>query len=275
MCAKQQNIDLRDIIFEDIKYRRFIAAVISEEEGLVSGIDLLKRRGKEIGVEFLFLLKEGSHITRGTVITKFIGTPKQIAICEDNLIGLISKYSGVASAAEKVKQISNRKTRVVCGAWKKLPGEIKVFLRSAVEVGGLKTRIADKNFIYLDKNYVRMFGGIKESLEAVRKMRDRLKVIQIRGETAPIETEALDATRSGADIVMVDTGKIQDVRRVAEALRRENKRRLVKIAFASGIKLSVIPTLVGEDIDILDIGRTVIDAPLFDMRLDVLGAIDG
>jgi nicotinate-nucleotide pyrophosphorylase (carboxylating) len=74
---------------------------------------------------------------------------------------------------------------------------------------------------------------------------------------------------------MVDTGKIQDVRRVAEALRRENKRRLVKIAFASGIKLSVIPTLVGEDIDILDIGRTVIDAPLFDMRLDVLGAIDG
>jgi len=59
MRAKQQNIDLRDIIFEDIKYRRFIAAVISEEEGLVSGVDLLKRRGEEIGVEFLFLLKEG------------------------------------------------------------------------------------------------------------------------------------------------------------------------------------------------------------------------
>ena len=190
------------------------------------------------------------------------------------MIGLISKYSGVASAAEKVKQISGRKTRVVCGAWKKLPGEIKVFLRSAVEVGGLKTRIADKNFIYLDKNYVRMFGGIKESLEAVRKMKGRLKVIQIRGETAPIETEAVDATISGADIVMVDTGRIQDVRRVAEALRRENKRALVKIAFASGIRLSAIPILVGEDIDILDIGRTVIDAPLFDMRLDVLGAID-
>ena len=274
MRAKPQNIDLRDIIFEDIKHRRFIAAVISEEEGLVSGIDLLKRRGEEIGVEFLFLLKEGSHISRGTVIAKFIGTPKQIAICEDNLIGLISKYSGVASAAEKVKQISNGKARVVCGAWKKLPGEIKVFSRSAVEVGGLKTRIVDENFVYLDKNYVRMFGGIEESLEAVRKMKGRLKVIQIRGETAAIEVEALEATKSGADIVMVDTGRIQDVRRVAEALRRENKRGLVKIAFASGIRLAAIPTLVGEDIDILDIGRTVLDAPLFDMRLDVLGGID-
>jgi len=271
---EQQSADLRDTIFENIKHRKFIAAIISEEEGLVSGVDLLKRRGEEIGVEFLSLLKEGSPISRGTVVTKFTGTPKQIVICEDNLIGLISKYSGIASAAKKVKQISSRKTKIVSGAWKKLPGEIKAFSRSAVEVGGLKTRIADKNFIYLDKNYVRMFGGIKESLEAVRKIEGRLKVIQIRGETAPIETEALDATSSGADILMIDTGRTKDVRRVADVLRRENKRGLVKIAFASGIKLSDISALADEDIDILDIGRTVIDAPLFDMRLDVLGAVD-
>ena len=274
MRAKQQNIDLRDTILESKKYKKFIAAIISEGEGLVAGTGLLKSRGEEIGVEFLFLLKEGSHISPETVITKFVGTPKQIAICEDNLIGLISKYSGVASAAEKVKQMSNGKTKMVCGAWKKMPSEIRVFLRSAVEVGGLRTRIVDEKFIYLDKNYVRMFGGIKESLEAVRKMGDRLKVIQIRGETASIATEVLEATRSGADIVMVDTGRIKDVRMAADILRHANKRGLVKIAFAGGIKLSDIPTLVGEDIDILDIGRTVIDAPLLDMRLDVLGAID-
>lgn len=272
--GERQNVDLRDIIFEDIKYRKFTAAIISEEEGVVSGIDLLKRRGEEIGVEFFFLLEEGSHISQGTIITKFIGTPKQITICEDNLIGLVSKYSGVATAAEKVKKISNRKIKMVCGAWKKMPGEIKVCLRRAVECGGLKTRIADKDFIYLDKNYVRMFGGIRKSLEAVKKIGGRLKVIQIRGETASIETEALDATRSGADILMVDTGRIKDARRVADVLRRENKRGLVKIAFAGGVKLPDIPTLINEDIDVLDIGRAIIDAPLLDMRLDVLGAIE-
>jgi len=274
MRAKKQNIDLRDTILESKKHKKFIAAIISEEKGLVAGTDLLKRRGEEIGVKFLLLLEEGSPISPETIIAKFMGTPKQITICEDHLIGLISKSSGVASAAEKVKQMSNGKTKMVCGAWKKIPGEIRVFLRSSVEVGGLKTRIVDEKFIYLDKNYVRMFGGIKESLKAVKKMRDRLKVIQIRGETAPIETEALDATSSGADIVMVDTGRIEDARITAAVLRRENKRSLVKIAFTGGIKLSDIPTLVGEDIDILDIGRAVIDAPLLDMRLDVLGAVD-
>lgn len=272
--VQKQNADLRDIIFEDIKNKKFVAAIISEDEGLVSGIPLLKRKGEEIGVEFLSLLKEGAQISQGTVIAKFIGTPKQIAICEDNLIGLVAKYSGVASAAKKVKQISKGKIEVVCGAWKKQPGEIKGFLRSATEVSGLKTRIADSDFVYLDKNYVRMFGGIKETLEAVRKMKDRVKVIQIRGETAPIEVEALQATKSGADILMVDTGKIEDVRKVTDALRRESKRGLVKIAFASRIKLSDIPALAGEDIDILDIGRPVIDAPLFDIRLDVIGAVE-
>lgn len=271
--ARKQNADLRDSIFEKIRDKRFVAAIISEEEGLVAGTGLLKKKGEEIGVEFLFLLKEGSRISRGTIIAKFSGTPKQIAISEDNLIGLVSKYSGVASAAEKAKKRAKGEIEVVCGAWKKQPGEIKGFLRRAAEVGGLKTRIAD-NFIYLDKNYVRMFGGIKESLEAVRGMRDRVKVIQVRGETAAIEVEALEAARNGADILMVDTGRLGDVKMVAETLKREGKRAAVKIAFAGGIKLSDIPALADEDIDILDIGRPVIDAPLFDMRLDVIGAAD-
>ncbi|MBM4432474.1 MAG: nicotinate-nucleotide pyrophosphorylase, partial [Chloroflexi bacterium] len=140
--ARKQNADLRDVIFEKIRDKRFVAAIISEEEGLVSGIDLLKKKGEEIGVEFLFLLKEGSRIGRGTVIAKFSGTPKQIAIGEDNLIGLVSKYSGVASAAEKARKRAKGEIEVVCGAWKKQPGEIKGFLRRATEVGGLKTRIA-------------------------------------------------------------------------------------------------------------------------------------
>lgn len=274
MHIEEQNIDLRDTIFESTQDKIFIAAMISEGEGLVAGTDLLRKRGEEIGVRYLFLLKEGSHISPETIITKFAGKPKQLAICEDILIGCVSKYSGIASAAEKVAQISNRKIRMVCGAWKKMPSEIRGLLRSAVEVGGLKTRIVDEKFIYLDKNYVRMFGGIKESLEAVSKIGDRLKVIQIRGETASIEKEILDATRGGADILMVDTGRIKDVRTAANVLRHEDKRRSIKIAFAGGIKFSDIPALAGEDIDILDIGRTVIDAPLLDMRLDVLGAID-
>ena len=80
MHIEEQNIDLRDTIFESTQDKIFIAAMISEGEGLVAGTDLLKKRGEEIGVRYLFLLKEGSHISPETIITKFAGKPKQLAI---------------------------------------------------------------------------------------------------------------------------------------------------------------------------------------------------
>lgn len=270
-----QNRDLRDVIFAGKEDEIYLAALVSEGSGLVAGTDLLQKRSEAVGVRYLLLLKEGARVGPETVIAKFSGSPRQLAVSEDILIGCIAKYSGVASAAEQMVRLSNKNTRLVCGAWKKMPGEIREYLRSAVTVGGLKTRIVDEPFIYLDKNYVRMFGGIKETLQAVSKIDDRLKVIQVRGETGAIAEEALAATLGGAHILMVDTGRLDDLRTVVTTLRREGKRGLVKIAFAGGIGFSEMPALVGEDIDILDIGRTVIDAPLLDIRLDVLGPIAG
>jgi len=266
----RRNFDLRDIIFKDVINKKFTAVIISEEEGLLAGKEILEKKGKEIGIKFLFLLEDASQLKAGTVIARFIGNPKQIAICEDNLIGAISKYSGIATAASRTKQISKGKIKIVCGAWKKMPTEIKPFIRRAVKVGGLKTRIVDEDFVYLDKNYIRMFGSIGETLKSVEKIKDKVKVIQIRGETDSIEMEAIEAIKSGANILMVDTGRVKDVQKVLDVLRKENKRTLVKIAFASNIKIIDIGKLINLDIDILDIGRQIIDAPLLDMSLDVI-----
>ena len=266
----RRNFDLRDIIFKDVINKKFTAVIISEEEGLLAGKEILEEKGKEIGIKFLFLLEDASQLKPGTVIARFIARPKQICICEDNLIGLISKYSGIATAAAVARQVSKEKIKIVCGAWKKMPTEVKPFIRRAVEVGGLKTRIVDKDFVYLDKNYIRMFGSIEKTLKSVEKMKDKIKAIQIRGETNLIEVEALEAIGNGANILMIDTGRIKDVQKVLYVLEKENKRNLVKVAFAGNIKISEIDELTNFDIDILDIGRQIIDAPLLDMSLDVI-----
>jgi nicotinate-nucleotide pyrophosphorylase (carboxylating) len=44
----------------------------------------------------------------------------------------------------------------------------------------------------------------------------------------------------------------------------------VNIAFGGDIRLGNIDELKTLDIDILDIGRQIVDAPLLDMRLDVV-----
>jgi len=268
--AEIPGVDLRDLIFKSIRNRRYLARVTAQDAGILSGMDDLRQEGERIGVRFTSLLSDGAPVQINTIVAELVGTPKQIALCEDHLIGQVAKYSGVATAAARAKDLAGT-IEVVCGAWKKMPWESKKALRRAIETGGMRTRIAARNFVYLDKNYVRMFGTIGATLEAVKRLDNRVKAIQVRGDTDDIETEAVSAALGGADILMIDTGAIVDVRRVSKRLRDEGLRSTVKLAFAGSVRIEQLPHLKNEDIDILDIGRAVIDAPLLDMRLEVEG----
>lgn len=196
------------------------------------------------------------------------GNPMQVVRGEDSLLGIIGKVSGVATAAYEALSRAGR-LRVVCGGWKKVPAILKNELRDAVKVGGLDTRIASGPFLYLDKNYVRILGSLVAAMESASKLPGRTVAVQVRGETAPIGEEAVTATRCGAQILMVDTGRVGDLREVSTALRRENLRQGIEIAFAGNVRLGDLERLQDEDVDVVDIGRAILDAPLLDFRYDV------
>jgi nicotinate-nucleotide pyrophosphorylase (carboxylating) len=153
-----------------------------------------------------------------------------------------------------------------------MPPETKWNVREAVAAGGAAFRVTDSPFLYLDKNFVRMLGGIEATLNAVAAMTDKEKCIQLKGEFAAIADEALTAAAAGAAILMVDTGRLDDVAAVNAALGAAGLRAGVKVAFAGGISMEDIPGLRDKGIDILDIGVAIIDAPLLDMKFEVRGA---
>jgi nicotinate-nucleotide pyrophosphorylase (carboxylating) len=43
------------------------------------------------------------------------------------------------------------------------------------------------------------------------------------------------------------------------------------LAFGGGVQLTDIDRLRGLDVDIVDVGRAIVDAPLLDMRFQVVG----
>jgi len=96
----------------------------------------------------------------------------------------------------------------------------------------------------------------------------------LRGETGPIAEEAITVARYRAQVLMVDTGHITDLRMVSKALKQEGLRKQVQIAFAGNIRLSDLEYLQNEDLDIVDMGRAILDAPLLDFRYDVVGTMD-
>jgi nicotinate-nucleotide pyrophosphorylase (carboxylating) len=262
--------DIRDVIFLKVKRRKFLAEITSEKDGILSGVQWLQGACRNLGIDLEERKKNGKKVRPSDVIAVLRGNPKQMALAEEELVGWIAKSSGIATAARKAKAIAGKKLKVVSGAWKKMPLPIKDLIRQAILDGGIYYRISEKPFIYLDKNYVKILGGVKEALLSVKNLKRFTKIIQLKSKGKRLCKEALVASHLGAHIIMIDTGHKEDIKMVDLVLREQRLGRKVKIAFGGNIKIEDLKKLREFPVDIVDIGKAVVDAPLLDMRMDII-----
>jgi nicotinate-nucleotide pyrophosphorylase (carboxylating) len=262
--------DLRDEIFKCVMTRSVTADIIAEGAGIIAGIQAAEEKAKSLRLDIIQIAEEGQTVQRGDVIAKVSGNPKQIALAEDQLIGLVAKPSGIATATRNCVDRAGPDIQIICGAWKKMPVVLKQIIRNAIVTGGGYFRISRDPFIYLDKNYVKMLGGIKRSLQVVAHLAGFIKVVQIKGRQKDIALEACEAAELDADIIFVDSGQPEDLREIADLLNRKGLRDRVKLAFGGSVKIEDIDRIKNLPVDILEIGRQIVDAPLLDLKLEVV-----
>ena len=261
--------DIRDDIFKHIKDKTIDAVIVANGEGVIAGADKAGHEAGRLRLTVKKLLAEGSPVKPGDIIGHFEGRVKQVITGEDYLMGCIGKPSGIATAARQFARAAGNRPKIVSGGWKKMPFEIKEPIRNAVLAGSAFIRITDEPFIYLDKNYMAVFGGIGKCLEAVAHLKNHLKAVQLKGTYNTIGDEALEAVTLGADILFIDTGNMDDLNKVSARIKKAGRRNKIEIAFGGNIQLEEIEKLKTIDVDILDVGRAIIDAPLLDLKYEV------
>lgn len=262
--------DIRDTVFRDICAKQFRAELLAERDGILSGVEEAVAAAKELGVVWNSSCKEGDKVTAGKPFAELIAGPKEMAMAEECVMGALSKASGIATAANHAVSLANGRVEIVAGAWKKMPPSMKHAVRQAVVSGGAQFRMCNLPMLYMDKNFVSMFGSVKAILQAVSHLTDMNKVVQIRGKLESVEQETLEALEGGATVLMVDTGRKSDVDICLKLLEEKNCRSSVKVAFAGNVSMEDIPMYADMGIDILCIGKEIVDAPLLDMKLNVL-----
>jgi len=268
---------LRDWTKQDPFYRRILgrasghhreSVLQARAKGFLAGIPFAHKTAKILGLEANWKKASGDSIRKGEEIARFYGRVESILKFENLVIGLIGKPSGIATAAREASRRAGGRIRIVSGGWKKHPILIKEIVQEAVVAGGLSTRIIEGPFLYLDKNYVRLFGGVGKTLTALVDD-PTVKVIQVRGEFASIDREAREAIRNGAKVIMVDTGSWRDLETVLRVMKKEKASSRVNIAFAGGIQIRDIAALIKKGVDILDIGSSILDAPWLELSYDI------
>jgi nicotinate-nucleotide pyrophosphorylase (carboxylating) len=249
------------------KYR---AVVEATQAGIVAGLGFVDPKAAPAAVgEWRTLVSEGQQVSAGDVLIEVVGTAAEIAVAEDYVLGPLGFASGIATRAAMFKSACPPGMSIACGGWKKLPVALKPLLRAALNTVGLLPRLVPGDFVYVNKNAVVMLGDVATAIHAGMAVNHGPVAVQVKDVA-----EALFAARTGAGVIMVDTGVLDDLGAIDRALRESNLRANVTLAFGGGARLEDLPRAHALGAQAVDVGRAILDAPLLDLRLRVVARAD-
>ena len=227
------------------------AYIISKDEGILAGIDVIRQLFEEKAVKVTFYLKDGTEISNNDLLMSVEGDARTILLLERTALNLVMRMSGVASVANYfVKLVKDSNVRIA-GTRKTSPA-IGKFDKYALKVGGADThRFGLDDMVLIKDNHIAACGTPLEALKKAKENTSFSKKIEIEVETLD---DAIECVKNGADIVMLDNMSPSEVKEVIGELNKLNIRQNSLIEVSGGINEDNIMDYANLDIDIISMG---------------------
>ena len=227
------------------------AFIISKDEGILAGIDIIKDLFESNGVHVSFWLSEGTKIKNTDLLISIKGDARKILLLERTALNLLMRMSGVATAADYYAGLVKDYDVRIAGTRKTSPA-IGKFDKHALKVGGADThRFSLDDMVLIKDNHIAACGTPLETLLKAKENTSFSKKIEIEVETLD---DAIDCVRNGADIVMLDNMNPEDVKEVLDQLENLNIRQNSLIEVSGGITDETIMDYARLGVDIISIG---------------------
>ncbi len=227
------------------------AYIISKDNGILAGIDVIREVFEEYGVEVTFWLTDGSRITENDLLMSVKGDARTILLLERTVLNLVMRMSGVATASREYAELVKDSDVRIAGTRKTAPA-IGKFDKYALKVGGADThRFSLDDMVLIKDNHI---ATCKSPLEALLKAKENTsfsKKIEIEVESLD---DAVECVQNGADIVMLDNMGPDKVKEVIDELNRLDIRQNSLIEVSGGITKENILDYVDFGVDIISIG---------------------
>jgi nicotinate-nucleotide pyrophosphorylase (carboxylating) len=264
-----------DIGFEDLTTRALIppglavdGRIIAKEEGILAGIELADDIFHEFSVETSILRYNGQNLGAGQVIMEVSGDPRNILSVERTVLNLLMRMSGIATITKKMhdKAKSANSEIILAGTRKTTPG-LQFFEKDAIRSGGGDThRYRLDDCVLIKDNHLALVGDVAEVVKRAKKYVSFTKKIEIEVETMD---GALEAARSGVDIIMLDNMPIKDILKVLSALNEQRLRDKVIVEVSGGVNLDNIEDYAKTGVDVISTGYLTHSAKSLDMSLEI------
>jgi len=264
-----------DIGFGDITTEALIpdetlvnAKIIAKNSGIVAGIQITKEIFEKRDLIVNIIKDDGSKVYAEGIMIEITGKAKDILPLERVVLNILMRMSGIATETNKiVKKVNDIfPNTIIAGTRKTAPGLAKIDNLAIVIGGGDSHRYCLDDMVLIKSNHIAVSKSLPDILRLAKEKISFTKKIEVEVENSK---DAAIASKNGADIIMLDNMKPQEIIETIEILKDFNLRDNVLIEVSGGITPENILEFAHTGADIISMGYLTHSTRSLDINLDL------
>ena len=269
--ALEEDITSEDITTNSVmrEKQRGEVQLLCKETGIIAGIWVFERVFTLLdeNTETEFYVKDGDKVEKGQLLGLVKGDIRVLLSGERTALNYLQRMSGIATYTRQIADLLKGSRTKLLDTRKTTPN-MRIFEKYAVKTGGgYNHRYNLSDGILLKDNHIGAAGSVKKAVEMAREYAPFVRKIEVETENLDMVKEALEA---GADIIMLDNMTPEMMK---EAVALIDGR--AQTECSGNVTKENIENLVSIGVDYISSGALTHSAPILDLSLKNLHAVDG
>ncbi|KAG5195216.1 hypothetical protein R6Z07M_018792 [Ovis aries] len=240
------------------------AVLWAKSPGVLAGRPFFDAIFAQVNCQVSWFLPEGSKLVPVAKVAEVRGPAHCLLLGERVALNTLARCSGVASVAAAAVETARGTGWAghVAGTRKTTPG-FRLVEKYGLLVGGAAAHRYDLGGLVMVKdNHVMAAGGVKKAVRAARRAADFALKVEV--ECSSLQ-EAVEAAEAGADLVLLDNFRPEELHPTAAALKAQFPS--VSVEASGGVTLDNLPQFCGPHVDVISLGMLTQAAPALDFSL--------
>jgi nicotinate-nucleotide pyrophosphorylase (carboxylating) len=262
----QGDLTSEYVVDKDLKSSSFI--ICKSELGVVAGLEEAQTIFDICKCDSKVLVKDGDVVKNSRKVMTIKGRTRSILKAERTALNLIMRMSGIATDTKKFVDIARTVSKDIriTGTRKTAPG-LRFFDKKSIELGdGYAHRNTLDEMILIKDNHLAVTSSIREAVSMARQKAG--KNIMIECEVSDTKS-AVEAIKSGADIIMLDNFSPQQAQKTVSYLKKSGLRKKILVEISGGVNLSNIKEYAYALPDMISVGSLTHSSKSIDFSMEM------
>ena len=243
------------------------ASLLVKAEGIVAGIDVARKVFLRVdpSLSFDIVVKDGTRAKHGDVIATVSGRVASILKAERVALDFVQKLSGISTEVARYVAATKEFGTTILDTRKTTPG-LRLLEKYATWVGGGENhRLHLGSWVLIKDNHLTALRASGLTLKRIvaRAKQNAPREMTIEVEVTTVE-EAQEAVEGGADMIMLDNMKPDEIRRAMSIIPKH-----IKTEASGGITLENISEVARTGVNFISSGAFIHSVKSLNMSLEL------